>query len=61
MACPITTADKEEVEDAGSYQVFAALANASVPTGNVADCIEFEAMALAWSAEEGSVAAWEYV
>ncbi|PWY65615.1 hypothetical protein BO94DRAFT_540795 [Aspergillus sclerotioniger CBS 115572] len=58
MACPITTT---EVADAGPYQVFAALGNASVPTGNVSDCLDFEALAVPWGGVQGSVAAWEYV
>ncbi|PYI07363.1 hypothetical protein BO78DRAFT_460537 [Aspergillus sclerotiicarbonarius CBS 121057] len=60
MACPITSTGEEEVADAGPYQVFAAMGNASVPTGNVADCLGFEAVAVGWNGAEGSVAAWQY-
>ncbi|RAL01425.1 uncharacterized protein BO80DRAFT_405796 [Aspergillus ibericus CBS 121593] len=60
MACPIPADDEAEVPDAGPYQVFAAMANATVPTGNVSDCLRFEAVAVGWSGTEGSVAAWQY-
>ncbi|RJE26329.1 IgE-binding protein [Aspergillus sclerotialis] len=48
MACP---AD-------GAYQVFANVKDAEVPSGNVADCIGFDAMAVA--DKSNSPAAWEY-
>ncbi|KAJ5280599.1 hypothetical protein N7478_005971 [Penicillium angulare] len=49
MACP--------TED-NRYQVFAAMQNATVPSGNVADCIGFSAMALTY---KGDVPAWQYI
>lgn len=50
MACPVDT----------RYQVFADVKDAEVPSGNVKDCIDFSAMAVA--AKQGSSpAAWEYI
>ncbi|KAJ5892256.1 uncharacterized protein N7473_008484 [Penicillium subrubescens] len=49
MACP--TADNR-------WQVFAALSNATVPSGNVADCLGFSAIALPY---KGDVPAWQYI
>jgi hypothetical protein len=49
MACP--TADNR-------WQVFAALSNATVPSGNVADCLGFSAIALPY---QGDVPAWQYI
>jgi hypothetical protein len=49
MACP--------TED-NRWQVFAALSNATVPSGNVADCLGFSAIALAY---KGDVPAWQYI
>ncbi|OOF95863.1 hypothetical protein ASPCADRAFT_207198 [Aspergillus carbonarius ITEM 5010] len=49
MACP--TKDSK-------WQVFAASQNATVPSGNVSDCLGFDALAVAGN---GSVAAWEYI
>ena len=48
MACP--TAE-------GRYQVFAAISNATVPSGNVADCIGFQALATNY----GGNPVWQYV
>lgn len=46
------------------WQVFAAVQNASVPSGNVRDCLGFEAAALPWEGENGEdgggAAAWQY-
>lgn len=49
MACPVD----------GAYQVFAGLKNAEVPSGNVGDCIGFDAMTVADNAN--TPAAWEYM
>ncbi|KAF7117644.1 hypothetical protein CNMCM5793_006767 [Aspergillus hiratsukae] len=55
MACP-TTGDAP-----APYQVFAAMSNAKVPTGNVADCLGFNAAAIAWTPPAGqTAAAWQY-
>lgn len=51
MACP--TEDK--------WRVFAAVENATVPSGDVGDCLGFSALALPWKGQgEFSVAAWQY-
>lgn len=50
MACPTKTNHH--------WQVFAAMDNATVPTGNVNDCLGFDAVALTYS---GPVPAWQYV
>ncbi|KAL1953326.1 hypothetical protein VTO42DRAFT_3006 [Malbranchea cinnamomea] len=56
MACP----DSKDTESP-RWQVFAALRNATVPTGNVDDCLGFTAMALQYtSAPEEGPAAWQY-
>ncbi|KAK9860621.1 hypothetical protein MYU51_005721 [Penicillium brevicompactum] len=49
MACP--------TEDA-KWQVFAAIANATVPKGDVKECLGFSAMALPYN---GDVPAWQYI
>jgi hypothetical protein len=41
----------------GRYQVFAALQNATVPQGNVSDCIGFGALAFDYTGPT----AWQYV
>jgi hypothetical protein len=51
MACPNT------VGNPSSWQVFAAIQNATVPTGDVSDCLGFDAAAIAYN---GSVPAWQY-
>lgn len=52
MACPNLDRD---------WQVFAAVQNASVPSGDVRDCLGFEALAIPWDGEGGfDVAAWQY-
>jgi len=48
MACPTDN----------RWQVFAAMQNATVPSGNVGDCLGFSAMALTY---KGPVPAWQYV
>ncbi|KAJ5670793.1 uncharacterized protein N7477_006156 [Penicillium maclennaniae] len=49
MACPT---------DDNRWQVYAAMQNATVPSGNVDDCLGFSAMALTY---KGSVPAWQYI
>ncbi|KAJ5721422.1 uncharacterized protein N7483_009356 [Penicillium malachiteum] len=49
MACP--TSDNR-------WQVFAAMQNATVPSGDVADCLGFSALALTYT---GGVPAWQYI
>ncbi|KAB8068392.1 hypothetical protein BDV29DRAFT_184639 [Aspergillus leporis] len=56
MACPTTNATV--VPGNPKWQVFAATQNATVPTGNVRDCLGFSAIA---APKNGSVAAWEYI
>lgn len=48
MACPTTQ---------GSYQVFAAISNATVPNGRISDCTGFRALA----ADYGGNPVWEYM
>jgi hypothetical protein len=50
MACPTAT---------GTYQVYAALANATVPNGNISSCIGFDAFTEVYNNIE-SAAAWQY-
>ncbi|KAL1975045.1 hypothetical protein VTN31DRAFT_3437 [Thermomyces dupontii] len=52
MACP------DDAENPSSWQVFAAMNNATVPTGNVKDCLTFTAAAVPY---DGSFAAWQYI
>src|SRR5436190_22726759 len=49
MACPSA--------DRSFYQVFAAIENAAVPTGNVDDCVKFDAIASEYT---GPIPAWQY-
>src|SRR5205814_705322 len=49
MACPSA--------DRSFYQLFAAMKNATVPTGNVHDYLKFRAIATAFT---GGFAAWQY-
>jgi len=49
MACPSA--------DRSFYQVFVAMRNATVPTGNVHDCVKFKAVASEYT---GDSAAWQY-
>lgn len=63
MACPssngtVTTRRARRAAAAPKYQVFAALQNATVPSGNVADCIGFDALAVA---ANGTTPTWEYI
>ncbi|PYH64487.1 uncharacterized protein BO88DRAFT_397276 [Aspergillus vadensis CBS 113365] len=57
MACPL---DEDEEVNGGAWQVFAAMKNATVPSGNVSDCLEFEALAYPWVSNGSSIAAWQY-
>lgn len=50
MACP--------TKDHKHWQVFAALEDAKVPTGNVKDCLGFEAMAITYKGKNPPV--WQY-
>ncbi|KAE8350532.1 hypothetical protein BDV28DRAFT_36939 [Aspergillus coremiiformis] len=56
MACPTTNATA--VPGNPRWQVFAALKNATVPTGNVQDCLGFSAVT---ASRNGSAAAYEYL
>jgi len=56
MACP----NNKNETLATSWQVFAALQNATVPTGNVSDCLGFDALAPPYSNPNGTAAAWQY-
>jgi len=56
MACPNTS----NLTEVSSWQVFAALQNATVPTGNVADCLGFDAAAIDYISPDGEAAAWQY-
>lgn len=49
MACPA---------DDNRWQVFAALQNATVPHGDVKECLGFSALALTYT---GEVPAWQYI
>ncbi|OJZ81987.1 hypothetical protein ASPFODRAFT_171927 [Aspergillus luchuensis CBS 106.47] len=57
MACPL---DEDEEVNGGAWQVFAAMKNATVPSGNVSDCLHFEALAYPWVSNGSSIAAWQY-
>jgi hypothetical protein len=63
MACPTngTTTYRRSRRDAAApkWQVYAALQNATVPSGSVSDCIGFDALAVA---DNSTVpATWEYI
>ncbi|CAI7651322.1 unnamed protein product [Penicillium glandicola] len=49
MACPT---------DDSRWQVFAAIGNATVPNGNINDCLGFSAVALTYT---GDVPTWQYI
>jgi len=51
MACPNT------IPNPSTWQVFAAIHNATVPTGKVGECLGFDAIAINYT---GSVPAWQY-
>jgi hypothetical protein len=50
MACPTRT---------GAYQIFAALANATVPNSNISSCVGFDAITEVYNSTAGA-AAWQY-
>ncbi|OKL63210.1 hypothetical protein UA08_01319 [Talaromyces atroroseus] len=52
MACP------DDAMSPTSWQVFAAIQNATVPTGNVADCLGFDAATVDY---DGDIPAWQYI
>lgn len=52
MACP------DDAAAPTRWQVFAAIQNATVPTGNVKDCLGFDAAATAYT---GPIPAWQYI
>lgn len=56
MACPSSKDEKPE------WQVFAAMRNATVPTGDTKDCLGFSGMASTYDPEpnEGPIA-WQYI
>lgn len=63
MACPtvqgsVTTRRARRAAAAPQYQVFAALKNATVPTGNLDDCVGFDALAVS---ANSSTPTWEYI
>lgn len=41
------------------FQIFANFPEAVVPTGNLEDCFDFQAVVIDWTAE--GAAAWQYV
>ncbi|OQE93174.1 hypothetical protein PENNAL_c0006G11911 [Penicillium nalgiovense] len=65
MACPTTNGTsgyRRSLRDAAAapkWQVYAALKNATVPSGKVDDCLGFEALAVAVNTT--SPVAWEYI
>lgn len=67
MACPVTVPiPAPSGSTTGSttirWQVFAAMENATVPSGKVEDCFPFDAVATLWAeVGGGKFAAWEYV
>lgn len=56
MACPTVDNSTEP-----GWQVFAAMPNATVPTGNINDCVGFLAVTSVYDAENGEAAAFEYI
>ncbi|GAM39923.1 IgE-binding protein [Talaromyces pinophilus] len=52
MACP------DDAANPSKWQVFAAFPTATVPTGNVGDCLGFDAAAPAFT---GDIPAWQYI
>ncbi|KAJ5475757.1 hypothetical protein N7475_001486 [Penicillium sp. IBT 31633x] len=65
MACPTTNGtagyrrSRRGAAPAPKWQVYAALKNATVPSGNVDDCLGFDALAV--SVNSTAPAAWEYI
>lgn len=67
MACPVpatnsgsAAARRAAAAAPPSWQVYAAQQNATVPTGNVNDCLGFDALAVGLNATSSSLA-WEYI
>ncbi|PYI10708.1 hypothetical protein BO78DRAFT_270625, partial [Aspergillus sclerotiicarbonarius CBS 121057] len=58
MACPVRG---NVTSSSGRWQVYAAWRNASVPGGNVDECLGFDPLAYRWGRGVGEVAAWEYI
>jgi hypothetical protein len=52
MACP------DNATEPARWQVFAAIQNATVPTGDVDDCLGFDAATVEY---EGDIPAWQYI
>ncbi|KAL5363023.1 hypothetical protein BJX96DRAFT_111824 [Aspergillus floccosus] len=59
MACPVPVNGTADVQKSPQWQVYAALQNATVPSGSVGDCLGFSAMAI--SRNGSDFAAWEYI
>ncbi|KAJ6021193.1 hypothetical protein N7540_006697 [Penicillium herquei] len=68
MACPVpasnstrsAAARRAAAAAAPTWQVFAAQQNATVPTGNLGDCLGFDALAVGVNVSSSNVA-WEYI
>ncbi|KAL4898692.1 hypothetical protein BDV59DRAFT_197571 [Aspergillus ambiguus] len=59
MACPVPVNGTADVQKSPQWQVYAALQNATVPSGRVGDCLGFDAMAIQRNSSDA--AAWEYL
>lgn len=65
MACPTTNGtsgyrrSRRGAAAVPKWQVYAALKNATVPSGKVEDCLGFDALAV--SANTTTPVAWEYI
>lgn len=69
MACPAKQGSstptpspvrRQAAPSAPRWQVFAALQNATVPSGNVGDCLGFDALAVPVNVTSDQLA-WEYI
>ncbi|KAJ5919105.1 hypothetical protein N7466_010048 [Penicillium verhagenii] len=68
MACPVPASNSSSNAAARraaaaappSWQVYAALQNATVPSGNVGDCLGFDALAVGLNVTSDTLA-WEYI
>ncbi|KAJ5557027.1 hypothetical protein N7494_000942 [Penicillium frequentans] len=67
MACPVpasnsgsAAARRAAAAAPPTWQVYAAQQNATVPTGNVTDCLGFDALAVGMNVTSNSLA-WEYI
>ncbi|KAJ9294599.1 hypothetical protein DTO271G3_6867 [Paecilomyces variotii] len=54
MACP------QPQGNTTNWRVYAAISNATVPTGNVSDCLGFDALTYPWQSNS-TAAAWQYI